>query len=74
MILLEGRVMKKNLIITAAAILSLCLAMPATAKVHIGGLVALDCYYHRVNPDYNPYGFGIAPGSDDWQQLEILSR
>ncbi|MFC1883584.1 hypothetical protein ACFL2O_02330 [Thermodesulfobacteriota bacterium] len=62
--------MKKILMLMSAAALSLCVAMPATAKVHVGGLVALDFYYHRVTSTDNPLG-GITPGTDDWQQLEI---
>lgn len=66
--------MKKFLVITAAVAMCLCFAMPATAKVHVGGLVALDFYYHRGDADWaaNWLGLGTpANPTDDWQQLEI---
>jgi hypothetical protein len=63
--------MKKIFMLTAAVALCLCVAMPATAKVHVGGLVALDFYYHRHDSDGAIAGAGSAVGTDDWQQLEI---
>jgi hypothetical protein len=66
--------MKKILMLTAAVAMCLCFAMPATAKVHVGGIVALDFYYHRGDSDWaaNWAGLGTpANPTDDWQQLEI---
>jgi hypothetical protein len=62
--------MKKIPVLTIALILYLCFAMPATAKVHVGGLVALDFYYHRFDADA-AQTLAPVPGTDDWQQLEI---
>jgi len=62
--------MKKIFMITVAAVLCLGLAMPAMAKVHMGGIVFLDAYYHRFDSDAARSGLPV-PGTDDWQQLEI---
>jgi len=68
--------MKKIFIFTAAVALCLCVAMPATAKVHVGGLLALDFYYHRFDAEAATnlpaaVAGGSATDTDDWQQLEI---
>jgi hypothetical protein len=66
--------MKKFIVLTSAAVLCLALAVPAWAKVHVGGIVFLDAYYHRLDKDAatNLLGLGWGPNdSDDWQQLEI---
>lgn len=62
--------MKKILMITVAALLCLGFAMPAMAKVHVGGIVFLDAYYHRWDAE-GALGWAGVPGTDDWQQLEI---
>jgi len=64
--------MKKFFILTAAVALCLCVAMPATAKVHVGGLVALDFYYQRFDAEGAMASVtGRPTGTDDWQQLRI---
>jgi hypothetical protein len=65
--------MKKIFMLTVAAVLCLGLAMPAMAKVHVGGIVFLDAYYHRYDSEaaVNTAGLLAVPGTDDWQQLEI---
>jgi len=56
--------------LTVAVVLCLGLAMPAMAKVHMGGIVFLDAYYHRY--DAAAASSAIGPGgTDDWQQTEI---
>jgi hypothetical protein len=52
--------MKKFLIVVIAAVLSLAVAMPAVAKIQMGGLITLDSYYYSRSED-NVNG-GTVPG------------
>jgi len=66
--------MTKILTLAAAVILLFCFVSPTMAKVHVGGIVFLDAYYHRFDADAARYLLFLgtpANPTDDWQQLEI---
>ncbi|MFC1884174.1 hypothetical protein ACFL2O_05330 [Thermodesulfobacteriota bacterium] len=65
--------MRRFSIFTVWVSLCLCFAMPAMAKVHVGGLVTLDASYQRWDSDGAlNQSAGEPRGSDDWQQLGIV--
>jgi hypothetical protein len=64
----------KKLVVITSALLCLCLTVPVSAKVHVGGIVFLDAYYHRFDADAARALLNLAvypDQTDDWQQLEI---
>lgn len=66
--------MKKLFILAFIFVCCFLFAMPSLAKVHVGGSVFLDAYYHRFDSDATQSYMGpgdFAPGTDDWQQLKI---
>jgi hypothetical protein len=64
--------MRKSFVIFAALVLGIVYSVPASAKVHVGGIVFMDAYMHDADKDHvtnAPTTF--TSGTDDWQQTEL---
>jgi hypothetical protein len=66
--------MKKLLIIALAASFCLAFAMPAMAKVTVGGMITLDMYYQDLSSErqtFNGQVQGAAAVADDFSEMAI---
>jgi hypothetical protein len=53
--------MKKFFIVAVSALLCICLAGPAMAKVQMGGMITVDTYYINISDEFA--SGGVAPGT-----------
>ncbi len=62
--------MRKLFILFAACALIAAFTVPAIAKVHMGGIVFLDAYYHEFDKEACLASVGPG-GTNDWSQTEM---
>ncbi len=62
--------MRKLIVLFAAMALIVTVTVPVMAKVHIGGIVFVDAYYHQFDEDACKAGVG-PDGTNDWTQTEM---